>query len=76
MGIRISQGGRLFGIVAGLGGVAMIGSAALTWPAALAITRPERRINELIRVDGLTMLLLGLVVVAGAAGLIALGSDD
>lgn len=38
MGIRISQGGRLFGIVAGLGGVAMIGSAALTWPAALAIT--------------------------------------
>jgi hypothetical protein len=31
MSIRISKGGRLFGIAAGLGGAAMIGSAELSW---------------------------------------------
>jgi hypothetical protein len=50
MSIRISKGGRLFGIMAGLGGAAMIGSAALTW------------------------IVLGLLVIAGAACFIALGS--
>jgi hypothetical protein len=50
MSIRISEGGRLFGIMAGLGGAVMIGSAALTW------------------------IVLGLFVIAGAVGFIALGS--
>jgi hypothetical protein len=35
---RVAQGGRLFGIVAWLGGVAMIGSADRGWPNALVVT--------------------------------------
>ena len=38
MSIRISKGGRLFGIVAALGGAVMIGGAALTWTKAVRVT--------------------------------------
>jgi hypothetical protein len=38
MSIQISKNGRLFGILAGLGGAAMIGSAALPWKQAVLIT--------------------------------------
>jgi hypothetical protein len=71
---RVAQGGRLFGIVAWLGGVAMIGSADRGWPNALVVTSGLRgRINELISVGAQTMLVLGFVVVVGEAGFIALG---
>jgi hypothetical protein len=70
---RVAQGGRLFGIVAWLGGVAMIGSADRGWPNALVVTSGLRgQINELISVDAQTMLVLGFVVVVGEAGFIAL----
>jgi hypothetical protein len=71
---RVAQGGRLFGIVAWLGGVAMIGSADRGWPNALVVTSGLRgRINELISVGAQTTLVLGFVVVVGEAGFIALG---
>lgn len=76
MGIRISQGGRLFGIMAGLGGAAMIGSAGSAWTVATRVTPDYLNydISELRGADKLAMLVLGLFVIAGAACFIALGS--
>jgi hypothetical protein len=76
MSIRISEGGRLFAIVAGLGGAAMVGSAALTWSEALLAT-PDFLVNDIRKLnvaDRRAMLLLGLFVIAAAACFIALGS--
>jgi hypothetical protein len=74
--IRISQGGRLFGIMAALGGAATIGSAGLPWTmlglfviagAACFITLGSRRMR---------MTAGALVVLAAAAGVaIALLAD-
>ena len=70
MSIRISEGGRLFGVMAGLGGAAMIGSAALTWivlglfviaGAACFIALGSRRMR---------MTAGALVVLAAVAGLV------
>ena len=78
MSIRISQGGRLFGIMAGLGGAAMIRGASLTWAilvlglfvlagAACFIALESRRER---------MTAGALVVLAAAAGfMIALLAD-
>jgi hypothetical protein len=76
MSIRISEGGRLFGIVAGLGGAVMIGAAALTWTKVVRVTHftPFDEISELNRADRIAMLVLGLLVIASAACFIALRS--
>jgi hypothetical protein len=79
MSIRISEGGRLFGILAGLGGAAMIGSAGLPW--ALVDVRGGIPVHDYIvprgiaSADGRAMLVLGLSVMAGAACFTALGSN-
>jgi hypothetical protein len=76
MSIRISQGGRLFGIMAGLGGAVMSGSAGSPWTVAVFVSSDYLRsdVRELNGADRLAMLVLGLFVVAGAACFIALGS--
>ena len=75
MSLRISKGGRLFGIVAALGGAVMIGGAALTWTKALRVTYfLPYEISELNGADRIATLVLGLLVIAGAACFIALGS--
>jgi len=75
MSIRISKGGRLFGIVAALGGAVMIGGAALTWTKAVRITYfLPYEISELNGAERIATLVLGLSVIAGAACFIALGS--
>jgi len=72
MSIRISEGGRLFGIMAGLGGAVMIGSAGPSWTilvlglfviagAACFIALGSRRMR---------MTAGALVVVAAVAGLV------
>lgn len=75
MSIRISKGGSLFGIMAGVGGAAMIGSAALTWivlgffviaGAACFIALGSRRMR---------MTASALVVLAAAAGLVIALAD-
>ena len=66
MSIRISEGGRLFGIMAGLGGAAMIfGSTRLSW---------TEQLTEMNRAESLAVLVLGLFVIAGAVCFLALGS--
>jgi hypothetical protein len=76
MGIRISEGGRLFGILAGLGGAAMIGSAGLPW--ALVDVRGGIPIHGysvprgIASADGRGMLVLGLFVMAATFGPISL----
>jgi hypothetical protein len=76
MSIRLSKGGRLLGIMAGLGGAAMIGSAGRSWAKAVFVSSDYLRydIRELNGADGLAMLVLGLFVISGAACFIALGS--
>jgi hypothetical protein len=75
MSIRISKGGRLFGIVAALGGAVMIGGAALTWTKAIRVTNfLPYEISELNGAERIATLVLGLLVIAGAACFIALGS--
>jgi hypothetical protein len=76
MSIRISEGGRLFAIVAGLGGAVMIGSAGLSWREVVFVSSGSSRleIGESNRADGPAMLVLGLFVIAGAACFIALRS--
>jgi hypothetical protein len=75
MSIRISKGGRLFGIVAALGGAVMIGGAALTWTKAVRVTYfVPYEISELNGAERIATLVLGLLVIAGAACFIALGS--
>jgi hypothetical protein len=73
--IRISEGGRLFGFMAGLGGAAMIGSAALTWivlglfvvtGAVCFIGLGSRRMR---------MTAGALVVLAAAAGVVIALAD-
>ena len=75
MSIRITQGGRLFGVMAGLGGAAMIGSAAVIWivlglfviaGAACFIALGSRRTR---------MTAGALLVIAGAAGLVIALAD-
>ena len=74
MSIGISKGGRLFGIVAALGGAVMIGGAALTWRKAVRVTYfLHYEISELNGADRIATLVLGLLVIAGAACFIALG---
>lgn len=68
----MSKGGRLFGIMAGLGGAAMSGSARLSW-AYVSHGYPSYVI-ELRDADRRAMLVLGLLVITGAACLITLGS--
>jgi hypothetical protein len=76
MSIRISEGGRLFGIMAALGGAVMIGSAAVTWTKTVRITHfePFDEISELNGTERIAMLALGLFVIAGAACFIGLES--
>jgi hypothetical protein len=75
MSIRISKGGRLFGIVAALGGAVMIGGAALSWTKAIRVTYfLPYEVSELNGADRIAMLVLGLSVILGAACFIALGS--
>ena len=75
MSIRVSKGGRLFGIAAGLGGGAMIGSAG-SWAKAVFVSSDNLRydVRELNGADRVAMLVLRLFVIAGAACFIALGS--
>ena len=74
--IRISEGGRLFGIMAGLGGAAMILSAGLSWTEVVFGWSNDVRLefNKHNDADRLAILVLGLLVVAGATCFIALGS--
>jgi hypothetical protein len=78
MSIRISEGGRLFGILAGLGGAAMVGGAGLPWAIVdVGFGTPvhEYRVPwGIASADGRAVLLLGLIVMAGAACFTALGS--
>ena len=76
MSTRISEGGRLFGIMAGLGGAAMIGGASLSWREAIYATPDNLRyeITELRAPERRAILVLGLFVIAGAACFIALRS--
>ena len=75
MSIRLSQGGRIFGIIAGLGGAAMIGSAFITWTKAVFVMHDlSREISEQRGAERLAILVLGLLVVVGAAGFITVGS--
>lgn len=76
MSTRISEGGRLFGIMAGLGGATMIGGASLSWRQAIFATPDNLRyeITELRVADRRTMLVLGLFAIAGAVCFIALRS--
>jgi hypothetical protein len=75
MSIRISKGGRLFEIVAALGGAVMIGGAARTWTKAVRVTYfLPYEISELNGAERIATLVLGLLVIAGAACFIALGS--
>lgn len=74
----MSEGGRIFGILAGLGGAAMAGGAGLPW--ALVDVRGGIPVHEysvpwgLASADGRAVLVLGLFVMAGAACFTALGS--
>jgi hypothetical protein len=78
MSIGISEGGRLFGILAGLGGAAMSGGAGLPW--ALVEVRGGIPVHEyrvawgIASADGRAVLVLGLLVMAGTACFTALGS--
>jgi hypothetical protein len=75
MSIRISMSGRLFGIVAALGGAVMIDGAALTWTKAVRVTYfLPYEITELNGAERIGMLVLGLLVIAGAACFVAVGS--
>jgi hypothetical protein len=81
MNIRISEGGRLFGILARLGGMAMIGSAGLPWKKAILFPPddPDYLAYDIdISLPGgahaRAMLVPGLFVIAGAACFTALGS--
>jgi hypothetical protein len=78
MSIRISDGGRLFGILAGLGGAAMVGGAGLPWAlvhVGFGIPVHEYRVPwGIASADGRAVLVLGLLVMAGAACFTALGS--
>ncbi len=68
MSIRISEGGRLFGTMAGLGGAVMIGSAGLYWTKAVLVT-PDYlgyEISDLRGADRRALLVLGLFVITGA----------
>jgi hypothetical protein len=59
MSIQISKCGRLFGIVAALGGAVMIGGAALTWTKAVRVTYfLPYEISELNGADRIATLVL------------------
>ena len=74
----MSEGGRIFGILAGLGGAAMVGGAGLPW--AVVDVRGGIPVHEysvpwgIASADGRAVLVLGLFVMAGAACFTALGS--
>jgi hypothetical protein len=78
MSIQIYEGGRLFGILAGLGGVAMVGGAWLPW--ALVDVGWGVPVHEygvprgIASADGRAVFVLGLFVIAGTACFTALGS--
>jgi hypothetical protein len=78
MSIQISEGGRLFGILAGLGGAAMVGGAGLPW--ALVDVKGGIPVHEygvprgIGSADGRAVLVLGIFVMAGTACFTALGS--
>jgi hypothetical protein len=76
MSVPISKGGRLFGIMAGLGGAAMIGSAGLPWRNAVLITSDYMGYDISVPggAHGRAVLVLGLLVIAGAACFTAFGS--
>jgi hypothetical protein len=78
MSIRISEGGRLFGIMAGLGGAAMSGSAGRSWAKAVFVSSDYLRydVRELNGADRLAMLVLGIFVIAGASSCGAARRDD
>jgi hypothetical protein len=75
MSIQISENGRLFGILAGLGGAAMIGSAVLPWKQAVLITAAYEGYDISLPggARGRAMLVLGLAVIVGVATFI--GAD-
>lgn len=78
MSIQISEGGRIFGILAGLGSAAMVGGAGLPW--ALVDVRFGIPVHEysvpwgIASADGRAVLVLGFLVMAGTACFTALGS--
>jgi hypothetical protein len=74
MSIRISEGGRLFAILAGLGGAAMIVSAGLAWTRVVLVTRYYTDVSRLRGTESLAMFVLGLFVVAGVVCFVVLGS--
>ena len=76
MSIRISERGRLFAIMAGVGGAAMIGSASLPWKQAVLITPAYDGYDISLPggARGLAVLVLGLAVIAGAATFIGVES--
>lgn len=78
MSIQISEGGRLFGILSGLGGAAMVGGAGLPW--TLVDARGGIPVHEysiprgIASADGRAVLMLGIFVMAGTACFTALRS--
>jgi hypothetical protein len=76
MSIRISEGGRLFDIMAGVGGAAMIGSTGLVWKEGFFLKPNYNGYFVVLRGGALgrAMLVLGLIVIAGATTFIGLGS--
>jgi hypothetical protein len=76
MSIRMSEGGRLFGIMACVGGVAMIGSAGLVWKEGFFAKPNGNGYFIILRAGayGRVMQLLGFVVIAAAATFIEVES--
>jgi hypothetical protein len=72
----MSEGGRLFGIIACVGGAAMIGSAGLVWKEGFFAKPNGNGYGIILRAGayGRVMLLLGFVVIAGAATFIGVES--
>jgi hypothetical protein len=72
----MSEGGRLFGIMACVGGAAMIGSAGLVWKEGFFAKPNGNGYFIILRAGayGRVMLLLGFVVVAAAATFIGVES--
>jgi hypothetical protein len=76
MSIRMSEGGRLFGIMACVGGAAMIGSAGLVWKEGFFAKPNGNGYFIILRAGayGRVMLLLGFIVIAAAATFIGVES--
>jgi len=78
MSIQISEGGRIFGILAGLGGAAMVGGTGLPWAlvhVGFGVPIHEYSVPRgIASPDGRVVLVLGLLVMAGAGCFTVLGS--